>query len=135
MERTLVIVKPDGVRKRLVGEIISRFEKKGLSIIALKLLRISPEVAEKLYDIHQGKDFFDSLVSFIVSGDVVVMVVEGEDAVLQVRKLIGVTNPVEAAPGTIRGDYALSISENVVHAADSVERAKREMALFFDEGA
>lgn len=131
MERTLVIIKPDGVRKKLVGEIISRLERKGFSIIALELMRISPELAEKLYDIHRGKDFFDNLVSFIISGDVVVMVAEGEDAVSRVREMIGATNPSEAAPDTIRGDYASSISENIVHAADSVERAEVEIALFF----
>lgn len=131
MERTLVIIKPDGVGKGLVGEVISRFEKRGFSIIALKLMRISPELAQKLYDIHRGKDFFDNLVSFIISSDVVVMMLEGEDVISQVRQMIGATNPSEAAPGTIRGDYASSISENIVHAADSVERAEVEIALFF----
>jgi nucleoside-diphosphate kinase len=133
LERTLVIIKPDGVRKGLIGEVISRFEKRGLKISKLKLVRLSLETAHKLYDIHEGKDFFGDLVNFITSGDVMVMIVEGESAISVVRTMIGATNPVEALPGTIRGDFALSIGENIVHAADSPERAEKEIALLFGE--
>ncbi|MFZ3062943.1 MAG: nucleoside-diphosphate kinase [Actinomycetota bacterium] len=133
MERTLVIIKPDGVRKRLIGEIISRFENRGLKIAELKLVRFSVEAARRLYDIHEGKDFFDDLVNFVTSGVVVAMILEGESAVSVVRSMIGATNPLEAQPGTIRGDFALSIGENIVHAADSPERAQKEIVLLFEE--
>ena len=133
MERTLVIIKPDGVRKRLIGEIISRFENRGLKIAELKLVRFSVEAARRLYDIHEGKDFFDDLVNFVTSGAVVAMILEGESAVSVVRSMIGATNPLEAQPGTIRGDFALSIGENIVHAADSPERAQKEIVLLFEE--
>lgn len=133
MERTLVIIKPDGVRKRLIGEIISRFENRGLKIAELKLVRFSVEAARRLYDIHEGKDFFDDLVNFVTSGVVVAMILEGESAISVVRSMIGATNPLEAQPGTIRGDFALSIGENIVHAADSPERAQKEIVLLFEE--
>lgn len=132
MERTLVIIKPDGVRKRLIGEIISRFENRGLKIAELKLVRLSLETARRLYDIHEGKDFFGDLIDFITSGEVVAMILEAESAISVVRNMIGATNPMEAQPGTIRGDFALSIGENIVHAADSPERAQKEIVLLFE---
>ncbi|MHB8840714.1 MAG: nucleoside-diphosphate kinase [Candidatus Aquicultor sp.] len=133
MERTFTMVKPDGVRKSLAGEIIKRYESAGLKLIALKLVRLSQEKAEELYSIHKGKPFFDELVDFITSGPVVPMVLEGENAVSRVRDIMGATNPKEAAPGTIRGDFAEEISENIVHGADSVESASREIPVFFSE--
>ncbi|MUM64527.1 nucleoside-diphosphate kinase [Acidianus infernus] len=128
-----VMIKPDGVKRRLIGEIISRFEKRGLNIIAMKMVRISRETAEKLYEEHKGKSFFEDLISYITSGPVVCMVIEGDEAVSVIRKMIGATDPKEALPGTIRGDYALSKAENVIHASDSPEKAKKEMSLFFEE--
>ncbi|BDC19236.1 nucleoside-diphosphate kinase [Acidianus sp. HS-5] len=128
-----VMIKPDGVKRRLIGEIISRFEKRGLNIIAMKMLRISRETAEKLYEEHKGKSFFEDLISYITSGPVVCMVIEGDEAVGVIRKMIGATDPKEALPGTIRGDYALSKGENVIHASDSPEKAKKEMSLFFED--
>lgn len=130
-DQTFVMVKPDGVKKGLVGEVIQRVEKKGLSIVSLKMLRISEELAMKHYGEHEGKPFFEELVSFITSGPVVAMVLEGDGVVGVVRKMIGVTDPKEAAPGTIRGDFALEIGENIVHASDSTESAIREINLFF----
>lgn len=130
-ERTLVIIKPDGVEKRLIGEIISRFERRSLKITHLRLLRVDRALAGRLYDIHEGKPFFGGLVDFITSGDVVVMVVEGDGVIQIVRTMVGATDPVEAAPGTIRGDYALEIGRNTVHASDSPERAQDEISLFF----
>lgn len=126
-----MIIKPDGVRQGLIGEILGRFERKGLKVAEMKLMRVSLELAGQLYDIHQGKDFFDSLVAFITSGDVVVMVLEGDGAIAHVRSMIGPTDPRDAAPGSIRGDFAVDIGENIVHAADSPERAAKEAALFF----
>jgi nucleoside-diphosphate kinase len=128
-----VMIKPDGVKRRLIGEIISRFEKRGLNIIAIKMVRISRETAEKLYEEHKGKSFFEDLISYITSGPVVCMVIEGDEAVSVIRKMIGATDPKEALPGTIRGDFALSKAENVIHASDSPEKAKKEMSLFFEE--
>jgi nucleoside-diphosphate kinase len=128
-----VMIKPDGVKRRLIGEIISRFEKRGLNIIAMKMARISRETAEKLYEEHKGKSFFEDLISYITSGPVVCMVIEGDEAVSVIRKMIGATDPKEALPGTIRGDFALSKAENVIHASDSPEKAKKEMSLFFEE--
>lgn len=133
MERTFVMVKPDGIRRGLVGDIISRFERKGLRLVAAKLLRLSREQAEKHYAVHKGKDFYETLLAFITSGPVMAMVWEGEQAVAIARQLIGKTNPLEAQPGTIRGDYALHTTMNVIHGADSPENAQREIALFFDE--
>jgi len=127
------MVKPDGVRKSLAGEIIKRYESAGLKLIALKLVRLSQEKAEELYSIHKGKPFYNELVDFIISGPVVPMVLEGENAVNRVRDIMGATNPKEAAPGTIRGDFAEEISENIVHGADSVESANREIPVFFSE--
>ncbi len=131
MERTFVMVKPDGVQRGLVGEIISRLERKGLKIVAMKMLRIPKELAEEHYVEHRAKPFFSSLVSYITSGPVVAMVVEGKNAVKVVRKLVGATNPSEAEPGTIRGDFGLDLGRNVVHASDSTASAEREIGLFF----
>ncbi|MCD6085295.1 MAG: nucleoside-diphosphate kinase [Desulfurococcales archaeon] len=130
-QKTLLIVKPDGVRRRLVGEVLRRIEAKGLHIVKLKMLRLRRECAERLYDIHRGKEFFEDLVSFMTSGPIVAAIVEGDDAVNVVRNLIGPTDGRKAPPGTIRGDYALSIKENIVHAADSAERAEYEISVVF----
>jgi len=127
------MIKPDGVKRRLVGEIISRFEKRGFNIVAMKMVHIDRTTAERLYEEHKGKSFFEELINYITSGPVVCMVVEGEEAVTVVRKMIGNTDPKEAPPGTIRGDYALTKAENVIHASDSEEKAKREMGIFFVE--
>ncbi len=133
VERTFVFVKPDGVLRGLIGEIIKRLEQAGLKVIALKMLKLTREQAEKLYDIHKGKHFFEPLVNYVTSGPIVAMILEGPDAVKKVRKLIGKTNPVEADAGTIRGDFALTISRNVIHAADSKERAEYEMKIIFKD--
>ncbi|AWR97202.1 nucleoside-diphosphate kinase [Acidianus sulfidivorans JP7] len=130
---TFVMIKPDGVKRRLIGDIIKRFEKRGLNIVAMKMLRMDRATAEKLYEEHKGKSFFEDLISYIMSGPVVCMVIEGDEAVSVVRKMIGSTDPKDAQPGTIRGDYALSKAENVIHASDSPEKAKREMSIFFTE--
>ena len=133
MNRTFAMVKPDGVEKGLVGEIISRFEKKGLKIVALKIMKITPELAEKHYSEHKGKPFFADLVNFITSGPVAATVLEGENVIPTVRTMMGATNPQDAAPGTIRGDFALTIDENIIHGSDSPESAMREIGLFFKE--
>jgi len=133
VERTFVMVKPDGVQRGLVGEIISRLERKGLKIVAIKMLKIPMEMAEKHYEEHKNKPFFSSLISYITSGPVVAMVVEGKNAVKVVRKLVGATNPAEAEPGTIRGDFGLDLGRNVVHASDSITSADREIRLFFKD--
>lgn len=133
MNRTFAMVKPDGVQKGLVGEIISRFEKKGLKMVALKIMKITPELAEKHYGEHKGKPFFADLVNFITSGPVAAMVLEGENVILTVRTMMGATNPQDAAPGTVRGDFALTIDENIIHGSDSPESAMREIGLFFKE--
>jgi len=129
----LVLIKPDGVRRRLIGEIISRFEKKGLKIKALKMLWLTREKAEEFYSVHKGKPFFESLIEFMTSGPIIAMVLEGDKAISVVRLMIGPTDGREAPPGTIRGDYALSKSENVVHASDSPESAEREIRVIFSE--
>ena len=131
MERTFVMVKPDGFRRGLVGEILARFERKGFRIVGLKALRISQELAERHYAEHREKPFFPSLVGFITSGPVVAMVLEGPNAVAEVRKMMGATHPKDALPGTIRGDYATTIGENVIHGSATLEDAQREIALFF----
>jgi nucleoside-diphosphate kinase len=131
MERTYVMVKPDGVQRNLVGEIISRFEKKGLQLVGLKLLQISPKLAAKHYGEHEGKPFYGELVEFITSGPVVAMVWQGQNAIALARTMMGKTNPAEAAPGTIRGDFAVFMGNNVVHGSDSPESADREINLFF----
>ncbi len=131
MERTLVLVKPDGVQRGLIGEIISRLERTGLKLVALKMLQIDRKMAGKHYAIHQGKPFFDGLVCFITSSPLIAAVFEGKSAVEVVRKTMGATDPVKAAPGTIRGDLALDIGRNVVHGSDSLENAQKEISLFF----
>ena len=133
MERTFVMVKPDGVGRGLVGECLHRFERRGLKLVALKMQPLSVEQAHKHYGEHQGKSFFEELVAFITSGPTVQMVLEGKDAVAQVRKMNGATNCLDAAVGTIRGDLGLSNQKNLIHASDSVETAAREIALYFDE--
>jgi nucleoside-diphosphate kinase len=133
-ERTLVLVKPDGVSRRLVGEVIARIERKGLTLVALQLRAVAPELAEQHYAEHADKPFFGELLEFITSGPVVAAVVEGPRAVAAVRQLAGGTDPVEkAAPGTIRGDFALETQSNLVHGSDSVDSAKREILLWFPD--
>lgn len=133
MQETLVLIKPDGVRRQLCGEILSRYERKGLVIKAMKLLEASKELAEEHYVEHKGKPFFGELVDFITSGSVLAFVLAGENAIVSVRAINGATNPVDAAPGSIRGDYALTMDSNIVHASDSVESASREIHLWFPE--
>jgi nucleoside-diphosphate kinase len=130
-QRTFIMVKPDGVRRRLVGEVVSRIEAKGYDIREMKLFTIDESLAQKHYAEHTEKPFFGELVSFITSGPVVAMVVEGPDVVAGMRQLMGATNPLEATPGSIRGDLATLIGENIVHGSDSPESAEREVNLFF----
>ena len=130
-DRTLVICKPDAVERRLVGEIIARLERKGLRIAAMRMETISKEIAGQHYGEHQGKPFYDDLVAFITRGPAVLMVVEGPEAYSVVRTLMGATNPRQAAPGTIRGDLAIELTENLVHGSDSPESAAQEIGLFF----
>lgn len=132
-ERTLVLVKPDGVRRGVVGEVISRIERKGLNIVAMEMRTLSRETAEDHYGEHRERPFFGELVDFITGGPLVAMVVEGPRAIEAFRALAGATDPVKAAPGTIRGDHALEIGENIVHGSDSPESAAREIKLFFPE--
>lgn len=131
-ERTFVMVKPDGVGRRLIGDCICRFEKRGLKLAGMKFQLLGEEIAHKHYEEHKDKPFFGSLVAFITSGPTVQMVWEGPDAVAQVRKMNGATNSLQADVGTIRGDFGLSLQNNLIHASDSVETAKREIALYFD---
>ncbi len=131
-ERTFIMVKPDGVQRSLIGEVISRLERKGLQLVGLKLMQISDELASKHYGEHLGKPFYDSLISFITSAPVAAMVWEGDDAVGLARTLIGATDPRKAAPGTIRGDLAVFTGNNIVHGSDSPESAQREINLFFE---
>jgi len=132
-ERTLIIIKPDGIQKKLIGEIISRIERKGLKIRSIKMMNLSRELAEKLYEEHREKPFFINLVNFITSAPIVVMIVEGEDIILTFRLMMGPTDSKNAQPGTIRGDYGLNIERNIVHGSDSIKNAKREILLFFPE--
>jgi len=134
MERTLVLVKPDAMQRGLAGEVISRLERKGLRIVAAKLLRVSEELAGRHYEAHREKTFFGSLVEFITSCPIIALVVEGRRAVEVVRQTMGQTDPAKAAPGTIRGDLAMDIQNNLVHGSDSIESAAREIGLFFAEG-
>ena len=127
------MVKPDGVQRGLVGEVITRLEKAGLKIIAIKMLKVSQEQAERHYAIHEGKPFYDGLIKFITSSPVLAMVIEGRDAIKHTRRIVGATNPIDATPGSIRGDFALEIGRNVVHAADSTENAQKEYKIYFDE--
>lgn len=134
MQRTLIIFKPDCVQRRLVGQILERFEKKGLRVVALKLLQVGRELGEKHYGEHAGKPFFGGLIDFITGGPVVVGVLEGNEAIVVVRTMLGATNGVAAAPGTIRGDFSISKQNNLIHGSDSPESAEREMALWFQPG-
>jgi nucleoside-diphosphate kinase len=133
MDRTLILVKPDAFARSLTGEIIARFERKGLRIVALRHMRMTEDLARRHYAEHEGKPFFGELVEFITSGSLVAMVVEGYQAVVAARQVIGATNPLEAAPGSIRGDFALEVGQNMVHGSDSDESAAREVALFFPD--
>lgn len=132
LERTLVVVKPDGVRRGKVGDILHRLERKGLRILAMKTLTVVPELAQRHYAEHEGKPFYPALMQHITSGPVVAIAIEGRSAVSVVRLIVGATNPQLAAPGTIRGDLALGITANLVHASDSTESAARELALYFE---
>jgi nucleoside-diphosphate kinase len=131
MEKTFVMLKPSAVTRGIVGNILTRIENKGLKIVAMQMVVVTREKAEKLYAVHKGKSFYESLIEYVTSAPVVALVVEGDDAVATVRKLIGNTNPKEAQSGTIRGDMAITTTKNLIHASDSVENAKCEMAIFF----
>jgi nucleoside-diphosphate kinase len=133
MDRTLILVKPDGFARSLSGEIIARFERKGLKIVALRSMTVSRELAERHYAEHSERPFFGELVDFITSGPIVAMVLEGKDAVRAARQVIGATDPLEAATGSIRGDFAIAMGQNMVHGSDSQESAARESALFFGD--
>ena len=131
MDRTLILVKPDAFKRGLTGEIIARFERKGLRIIAMEHRTLDTEVAHRHYAEHEGKPFFEPLVEFITSGPLIALVLEGQDAVRAARQVIGATNPLEAVPGSIRGDFAIEVGQNMVHGSDSPESAEREAGLFF----
>ncbi|MDJ1171933.1 nucleoside-diphosphate kinase [Roseofilum sp. BLCC_M154] len=133
MERTFIAIKPDGVQRGLVGNIITRFESKGFKLVGLKLMKVSRELAEQHYDVHKERPFFAGLVEFIISSPVVAMVWEGDGVVASARKLIGATNPLSAEPGTIRGDLGVSVGRNLIHGSDAIETAQREIALWFKE--
>ncbi|MGX2032763.1 MULTISPECIES: nucleoside-diphosphate kinase [Methylocaldum] len=133
VERTLSIIKPDAVAKNVIGEIYSRFEKAGLKIVAAKMLHLSREQAEGFYAVHKARPFFNDLVNFMITGPVMVQVLEGENAIAKNREIMGATNPKEAAPGTIRADFAVSIDENAVHGSDGPDTAAQEIAFFFKE--
>ncbi len=133
MERTFLAIKPDGVQRGLVGEIIRRFETKGFTLVGLKFMSVSRELAESHYDVHRERPFFSSLVEFITSGPVVAMVWEGEGVVVSARKMIGATNPLNSEPGTIRGDFGVNIGRNIIHGSDAIETAQREVSLWFKD--
>ena len=133
MERTFLAIKPDGVQRGLVGEIISRFEAKGFTLVALKLMSVSRELAEAHYDVHRERPFFPGLVEFIISSPVVAMVWEGDGVVASARKIIGATNPLTSEPGTIRGDLAVNVGRNIIHGSDAIETAQREIKLWFKD--
>ena len=133
MDRTLILVKPDAFARGLTGEIIARFENKGLAIVALKHMTVTEDLAKQHYAEHEGKPFFGELVEFITSGPIVAMVLEGEEAIRAARQVIGATNPLEAGPGSIRGDYAIAVGQNMVHGSDSPESGVREATLFFPD--
>ncbi len=130
-ERTFVLLKPDAVQRALVGEIVGRFERRGLKVVAMKMLRVTRSLGETYYAEHKGKSFFEPLMSYVTAGPVVAMVLEGDGAIAAVRRMMGKTNSAEAEPGTLRGDLALTIGRNVIHGSDSPESAKREIPLFF----
>lgn len=134
MERTCVIIKPDGVGKKVVGSVIARFEKEGLKLIGMRMVRPAREIMEKFYDVHKGKPFFEPFIRFVVSGPIIVTAWEGPGAVANVRSIIGATNSAEAAPGTLRGTYGTDNRRNLVHASDSPENAAREISFFFSPG-
>ncbi|MGB7375020.1 nucleoside-diphosphate kinase [Calothrix sp. CCY 0018] len=131
MERTFLAIKPDGVQRGLAGEIIRRYETKGFTLVGLKFMKVSRELAESHYDVHKERPFFAGLVEFITSGPVVAMVWEGEGVVAAARKMIGATNPLTAEPGTIRGDFGVDIGRNIIHGSDAIETAQREISLWF----
>ncbi|MBM6619865.1 nucleoside-diphosphate kinase [Bacillus suaedaesalsae] len=133
MEKTFLMVKPDGVQRNLIGEIVARFEKKGFKLVGAKLMNIPTELAETHYGEHKERPFFGELVSFITSGPVFAMVWEGENVISTARLMMGATNPKESAPGTIRGDYAVTVGKNIIHGSDSPESAEREINLFFNQ--
>ena len=133
MERSLVLVKPDGVQRALVGEVISRLERRGLRLIAAKFMQVSQELAETHYAIHKGKPFYEGLISYITSAPVMAMAWEGPDAVAAIRQTMGATRPTEAAPGSLRHDFALEVGRNLTHASDSVENGKQEVELWFNK--
>lgn len=131
IEETFVMIKPDGVKRGLIGEIISRFERKLMTIAELRMLQLSREQAEELYEAHKGRDYFEKLINYTISGPVVVMKIVGEEAIMNCRIIIGATDPAKRLPGSIRGDFSPYLTENVVHASSSVEDAQRELKLFF----
>ncbi|MGB3612460.1 MAG: nucleoside-diphosphate kinase [Elainellaceae cyanobacterium] len=133
MERTFIAIKPDGVQRGIIGNIISRFETKGFTLVGLKMMTVSRELAEKHYGVHKDKPFFSGLVDFITSGPVVAMVWEGDGVIASARKLIGATKPLESEPGTIRGDFGISIGRNLIHGSDAPETAAEEIKLWFDD--
>ncbi len=133
MERTFLMIKPDGVQRNLVGEIIRRFEAKGFTLVGLKLMSVSQELAQQHYDVHKERPFFPGLVQFITSGPVVAMVWEGDGVIASARKIIGATNPLSAEPGTIRGDYGVTVGRNLIHGSDAIETAQHEVSLWFKE--
>ena len=133
MERTFIILKPDAVQRGLVGEVLGRLERRGLKIVAMKMIHVSDELARQHYAVHEGRPFFDSLISYISSSPVVALIVEGTNAIAVVRKSVGATNPADAEPGTIRADFGLEIGRNLVHASDGPETARSEAALWFGE--
>ena len=133
MEKSFLMVKPDGVQRNLIGEIVSRFEKKGFKLVGGKLMSISQELAEQHYGEHKERPFFGELVDFITSGPVFAMVWEGENVIATARLMMGATNPKDSAPGTIRGDFAATVGKNIIHGSDSPESAEREIGLFFNE--
>ncbi|MHA1952874.1 MAG: nucleoside-diphosphate kinase [Candidatus Heimdallarchaeaceae archaeon] len=133
MEKEFIMIKPDGVQRGLVGEVIGRIEKVGLKIIAMKMIQVTKKQAEQHYAIHEGKPFYEGLLEYITSGPVVAMIVEGKESVKLTRKVVGATNPIDAEPGSIRGDYALEIGRNIIHAGDSPENAIIEYSIYFTE--
>jgi nucleoside-diphosphate kinase len=133
VERTLILVKPDAFARNLTGEIVARFERKGLRLVALQLMTMTRDLAARHYAEHEGKGFYEELVDFITSGPLVAMVLEGESAIVAARQVIGATNPLEATTGSIRGDYAIAVGQNMVHGSDAPESAQREVALFFPD--
>jgi nucleoside-diphosphate kinase len=133
LERTFIAIKPDGVQRGLIGEIVRRFEAKGFTLVGLKFMKVSKELAEQHYDVHRERPFFPGLVEFITSGPVIAMVWEGEGVVASARKIIGATNPLTAEPGTIRGDFGINIGRNLIHGSDALETAQREISLWFKD--